>query len=339
MNGQSFSKQASKQARIEYIDLFRAIGIILMIMGHVGFGGIFDKWIHVFHMPMFFVISGYFWKDQPFLSMLKKKARTLLIPYFIFGLFHLVIQFMRIGHIDTHEFYLLLWENTAEGGVPIAGALWFLTAMFFSEVLFWCVQKLKGYAALIASVLVSIAGMICATYLPFRLPSALDVGMLGVGFYQIGKLLKGKWSKLLDLNFSISLACLVAFSALGFVNGYVNLRQGLYSIWPLFWFNAVGMTISLWNLSRIVYVRVEKKKLMDKPLKWLKGIGRDSIIYLCLNQLMILITTKLLWLFPSGGVVVLLAKKAVILVISLIELYVAQTVIMKTRLKIVVGKW
>ena len=54
MNGQSLSKQV----RIDYIDLFRAFGIILMIMGHIKFGGNFDKWIHAFHMPTFFFVSG-----------------------------------------------------------------------------------------------------------------------------------------------------------------------------------------------------------------------------------------------------------------------------------------
>ena len=243
-----------------------------MIMGHVGFGSLFNKWIHVFHMPMFFIISGYFWKSQSFSSMLKKKTKTLLIPYFAFGVFHLIIHFIRIGSIDSHAFYLFLWENTAESGVPIAGALWFLTAMFFSEILFWCVQRInlsEMWKNIIAA-LIAISGMACATYLPYRLPWAFDVGMVGVGLYEIGKLLKEKWNKLLDLNSLISSLAFVLFSALGFVNGYVNLRQGLYSIWPLFWINAVGMTISLWNLSRLVYGWVTEKKLLEKPLTWIK---------------------------------------------------------------------
>ena len=60
--------------RIEYVDIFRGIGIILMILGHIGYIGIFDKIIrhvgfnvsadivvHAFHMPMFFVVSGFFY--------------------------------------------------------------------------------------------------------------------------------------------------------------------------------------------------------------------------------------------------------------------------------------
>lgn len=40
--------------RVECLDIARCIGIILMIMGHVGFSKRFDHFIHAFNMPMFF---------------------------------------------------------------------------------------------------------------------------------------------------------------------------------------------------------------------------------------------------------------------------------------------
>lgn len=46
--------------RVDYIDIFRGIGILLMVMGHTNsFGGYFNKFIHAFHVPMFFVIAGW----------------------------------------------------------------------------------------------------------------------------------------------------------------------------------------------------------------------------------------------------------------------------------------
>lgn len=48
----------AKQSRAGYIDLLRGFCIILMVMGHVGFGVVFDKWIHAFHVPIWFIISG-----------------------------------------------------------------------------------------------------------------------------------------------------------------------------------------------------------------------------------------------------------------------------------------
>lgn len=58
MNNNSYAE------RLDYIDIFRALGIILMVMGHIGFGSKFDKFIHAFHMPMFFWISGFFIKKE-----------------------------------------------------------------------------------------------------------------------------------------------------------------------------------------------------------------------------------------------------------------------------------
>lgn len=49
----------SNNKRVEYFDIFRGLGIILMIMGHIGFGRYFDYFIHAFHMPMFFFAGGH----------------------------------------------------------------------------------------------------------------------------------------------------------------------------------------------------------------------------------------------------------------------------------------
>lgn len=46
-----------------------------MVMGHTNsFGGYFDKFIHAFHVPMFFVISGYLFRVNSYsLSDIIKK--------------------------------------------------------------------------------------------------------------------------------------------------------------------------------------------------------------------------------------------------------------------------
>ncbi len=49
----------NQKSRLKYVDFFRGIGIIMMVMAHVGFGG-YDHFVHAFHMPMFFFVSGYF---------------------------------------------------------------------------------------------------------------------------------------------------------------------------------------------------------------------------------------------------------------------------------------
>lgn len=38
--------------RIEYLDIFMAVGIVLMIMGHVGFGKVFNFYIHALYIVL-----------------------------------------------------------------------------------------------------------------------------------------------------------------------------------------------------------------------------------------------------------------------------------------------
>ena len=75
--------------RIEYIDYYRAIGIVMMVMGHIGFGATFDKFIHAFHMPMFFFVSGFLYKrtDSKIYDVLIRKAKSLIVPYFVLEYF------------------------------------------------------------------------------------------------------------------------------------------------------------------------------------------------------------------------------------------------------------
>lgn len=51
--------------RIDYIDIVKGITIILMIIGHVSnIPTILRTFIFSFHMPLFFIISGYTFKKK-----------------------------------------------------------------------------------------------------------------------------------------------------------------------------------------------------------------------------------------------------------------------------------
>ena len=340
---------AGKKARVEHIDLLRALGIILMIMGHIDFGKKFDNWIHFFNMPMFFVISGYFYRQQDTLAVIRKRVRTLLLPYLFFGIFHLAIQFIRIRGIDPYAFYLLFFENTAGGGVPIAGALWFLTAMFTCDVIYHAVwnMRCKDLWKHVITAGVAVLGMALAVYLPrvlpCRLPYGIDAGMVGAGLYHIGRLLKEKAQKLLDMHLIIALAGIVLFSVLAHYNGRINMRTGKYATWPLFWVNAAGMTIMLWNVCRVFFRAADSlhSTAAGRFIGWLKGIGSASIVYLCLNQLAIMIAEKVTGpvrtVFGKGTLAWLMRQSCTLLVVLLI-LFAASWLLTKTKLKILVGK-
>lgn len=65
--------------RQNWIDWSKSIGIYLVVLGHCSF---FNKdiegFIYTFHMPLFFMISGYLYKDEliPFTSLFTKLKKT-----------------------------------------------------------------------------------------------------------------------------------------------------------------------------------------------------------------------------------------------------------------------
>ncbi len=120
--------------RIEYIDIARGIGILLVVMGHNDFAVISPfayKVIYSFHMPLFFFLSGYFLNTAVgFWNFLKKRFNSLLKPYFftIFLIYFISISFGKVGFQNaiTRIVKSLYGAGAYLDWVP----LWFLPHLF-----------------------------------------------------------------------------------------------------------------------------------------------------------------------------------------------------------------
>ena len=89
--------------RIEYLDIAKGIGILLVVLGHNDFEVIsvfIQRLIYSFHMPLFFFLSGYFLNTAvPFFVFLKKRFHSLLKPYLftIFLIYFTSVSFEKMG--------------------------------------------------------------------------------------------------------------------------------------------------------------------------------------------------------------------------------------------------
>lgn len=62
-----------KSNRLEHIDILKGLLIILVVIGHIGGIPTLHKYIYWFHMPCFFMISGYLFQAK------KKKTKNIII--------------------------------------------------------------------------------------------------------------------------------------------------------------------------------------------------------------------------------------------------------------------
>ena len=55
----------SMKKRNLVVDIMRAVGIILVVLGHSEISNSFAiRFIYLFHLPLFFVLSGYLYNDK-----------------------------------------------------------------------------------------------------------------------------------------------------------------------------------------------------------------------------------------------------------------------------------
>lgn len=158
----------------------------MVILGHTSqFPSIFIEWIYSFHMPLFFWISGYFFRNTPNMAFyVKKKAKALLWPYVLYSLIFLGINYFILredGNLIVNE---IIGGLSGQG---TDGILWFFPALFWTEILFAFLRKHVRKAFPIAI----IGCVVCAAMFSggtnyqsgfMKIPSA----MFAIGFYYCG---------------------------------------------------------------------------------------------------------------------------------------------------------
>lgn len=160
------------------------MGIFFVIMGHIGFGGLFSKWIHAFHMPMFFIVSGFFFNGKrDWKQFLLHGVKTLIVPYAVYGIVLLTIAYFFLGLAVQEIPYIMLHMNSDRA--DIASPLWFLMALFFAECFYYFIWKIAKKEKSISIVVlgVTLIGKRC-----FPAPFSLDTACVAVGFLHVGYL-------------------------------------------------------------------------------------------------------------------------------------------------------
>ena len=165
--------------RLDYIDMAKGIGMLLVLLGHLQGDQIFtlSPYIHPFcvfifsfHMPMFFIISGILIaikseETKDFATTAKKRFRGIMIPYYWFSFFYLLVVIKALigGAIAPETLYVNLWYVIGGYGMNV---LWFLPAIFLGELLFvFLKQKINDDKLFIAVVTISSAVVFVLAYL------------------------------------------------------------------------------------------------------------------------------------------------------------------------------
>ena len=270
------------------IDAARAVAIVLVVLGHAkGIPAWFATAVYSFHVPAFFVLSGWFAArragDEP-RALTMRLARSLLLPYaaFFFAAYAYWLLTRDIGE-KAQRWGDVPWWDPLSGFVSGIGphlyvnpALWFLPALFVTVLAYALLRRVLPPRALALLSLAS--GLAWIAWFPqvgIRLPFALDVLPVALAFYAVGAAGAGvqvpRWTPLAAAS---ATALLLSWAALAWFNGRVDIVQLRFgaSGWMFFGAALLGTALLLSASAAVVRVRA---------LQW---IGRNTLLILCTHM-------------------------------------------------------
>ena len=187
-----------KKNRVEYIDIAKGIGILLVIVGHIdNLPAVIKNSIYSFHMPLFFIISGLFFREDSIKQAVKRMFSSLIIPYLVVGCIlrigKMIINYINDITFDIEDLFSIIgvcWKFN--GNIVSVGAIWFLVVLFLSKLFLLIALKYKnGVACLIVIATLSI---IFTKYFHIVFPFGIQQACVCSLFVYIGY-----WFKKLEL--------------------------------------------------------------------------------------------------------------------------------------------
>ncbi|MDA3798097.1 MAG: acyltransferase family protein [Kiritimatiellae bacterium] len=248
--------------RISWIDYLKAIGIFLVVYGHTaGVLPFMEKWIYSFHMPLFFLVSGFLMKpnrlEGSFKTFFIRSTKSLMPPYIIFSiicyLFWLLIarNFGMDKELEAAPIFPLLailYGTSSHATIQLTPiVLWYFPCLYLAKLLSYAAFKPpKTYLCIIFSALLLAIGLVIPRniVLPFELEDAL----IAQFFIVLGFLAKKK--NITQYFFSHKpyiwgAIFLVTGSIAAMLNGRIDMRSSVYSNFAYFMCSSLGITLGL----------------------------------------------------------------------------------------------
>ena len=291
-------KEASK--RIEWIDLAKGICIFLVVFQHVSVALDMDYPLRTqvtsFRMPLYFILSGLFFKQyEGFIGFLKRKTNKLLIPFLFFLMTTSVIPYAVINH----DLSLKLFFSDMNG--PVYNfAIWFLLCLFEINLLFYLIQLVAGRlvpkrqtaVVLVISLLLGCCGLALGVA-RVKNPLYVCTMLTALPFFAFGwwlrrhtHFLSQPFTLKRDIPLMAVCIAIVATCAYYIIFAFNDIpKEGV----PYIYLCGIAGTVLVLTLAKFI-----------KRIALISFWGRYSIMVLCTHQVVISVMHTLLQRYLSG---------------------------------------
>lgn len=272
--------------RINWIDFGKGFTIFLVLLGHVFLGlyesGKFPSYdkvlititsqIYIFHIPVFFALSGFFFRAVEDLKSFKyyalKRTVVLGLPYIFYSIIHFILQKAAGSsvRVPTTIYNLIDIYKT-----PL-GVSWYLYTLWIISMVYGLLSvyiKRKEILFVISGV-----GFVIALLMNFDIYIVQKILVWGM-FFMLGAVLR--LVDLSKLNVKLVAGAAVIFDIIYMICWSIYYRPNVKKMYvtydtPQFW--AIAFIVSV-GVAFVIYPRVEK--VFPKFFNYFSKYGKDSL--------------------------------------------------------------
>jgi len=179
--------------RIHWLDNMKAVAILLVVAGHYVDEPVARAYIYSFHMHLFFLVSGLLSASdtrRTLATVVKRRARALIVPYFIFSLLYYAFFLLRRRFGETPDLATGLSEPLVE--ILTFNTNWFLGVLFVVSIVFHVVApRLRNWRSyVLLAALCTCAHYVVKTHFASHLHENLPKCLTGLVFFAAGAALR-----------------------------------------------------------------------------------------------------------------------------------------------------
>ncbi len=267
--------------RIEWVDIGKYICIMFVMLSHLECGT--DE-LRTFYAPffltVFFFLAGYVYR-QPgsFKEHLYKKAKGLLLPWFIFSNLNILLSAIMTFKGNRNITTEIMWNLVQIR--PLGDGLWFISALFVAFIPFYFIIKMNNRKkAITIAAILAILSNIYTIYMPDdffpwgnnALPWHLEYFFKAMLWMVLGYYYKNEFENILDkYNTWINTIILtvvyliIVYIPLEFSNDIIQMLFQVY----------------VKSIIGIIVIIMYCKKI--KSNKYISYVGANTIIYFALH--------------------------------------------------------
>lgn len=278
------------QMRYSWIDYAKVICIYMMVVCHSGLkGNMGTTLIYQFHMPAFYIISGYLFRPKG----LKKELLAFGVPLIAWGGGNLLYSFLRIFissdlHLsDTYDVWLPIFYSSirslyVHSQPSLFQGCWFVIVLWMMRIL----MELKIMRAYKYWILVICLLWSCLEPLFQWSEVIYDLRvyhlMSAFPFFITGMILKNKNVIFLRGSLELKIGLAFLFFAIALVQGMVDLYKYLFGEnYVLFYVNALIGSYLLFNFC----TRLPQRGWVETfSIGTLLVLGLHGIVYKLINE-------------------------------------------------------